>query len=54
VRFLTSALDVGQVGVLAALPEGKSQSERYVQDKNLAPAGNRTPAVQPIARIYND
>jgi hypothetical protein len=27
---------------------------RYAEEKNLAPAGNRTPAVQPVARRYTD
>jgi hypothetical protein len=32
----------------------QSQSGRRGEEKNFAPAGNQTPAVQPIARCYTD
>jgi hypothetical protein len=32
----------------------KSRSGRFGEEKNLAPAGNQTPAVQPVARRYTD
>jgi hypothetical protein len=36
------------------LGEPQSQSGRYGEEKNLAPAGNRTPAVQSVARLCTD
>jgi hypothetical protein len=56
----------GKLHALAALPPGKeppvliryeagwaqSRSGRCGEEKNLAPAGNRTPVVQPVARRY--
>jgi hypothetical protein len=32
----------------------QSRSVRYGEDKNFAPAGNRTPVIQPVARHYTD
>jgi hypothetical protein len=32
----------------------QSQSGHHGEEKNLGPTGNRTPAVQPIARHYTD
>jgi hypothetical protein len=58
----------GQLHAPAALPQGnhprypldrrlsgsQSLSGRFGEETNLAPAGNRTPAVQPVARRYTD
>jgi hypothetical protein len=64
---MTSALDgSGQLHASTALPPGKagqgnrrlggpqSRSGRYGEEKNLVAAGNRSPAVQPVARRYTD
>jgi hypothetical protein len=36
------------------LGEPQSRSGRYGEEKNLTPAGNRSPAVQPVALRYTD
>jgi hypothetical protein len=38
----------------SGLGEPQRRSGRYGEDKNLVPTGNRTPAVQPVARRYTD
>jgi hypothetical protein len=62
--FLTSALDEGEwsasrLGSLLPrkeppVPIGGPQSRSGDVEKIVAPAGNRTPAVQPIAHWYTD
>jgi hypothetical protein len=34
------------------LHEPHSRFGRYRGEKNIAPVGNRTPAVQPVARLF--
>jgi hypothetical protein len=68
--FLTSALDEGEwsasrpcrftplerlpVSLGRRLDGPQNWSGRYGEAKNLAPGGNRTPAVQLITRSYTD
>jgi hypothetical protein len=68
--LFTSALGEGVVGFTAwpLYPQGnhskcplvkrlggpQGQSARYGEEKNLAPAKNRTPTLQPIAHRYTD
>jgi hypothetical protein len=49
----TSALDGGEWSASRTAPFTRACLDALSR-KNLAPAGNRTPAVQPVARRYTD
>jgi hypothetical protein len=54
---IQAALTTGKVPPVPAVQEGGWTAERFElrgEEKNLTPAGNRTPAVKPVARPYTD